>query len=81
MSERLQGKKFKEKRPLLKMVSWEESLNGHIRVNLVNKFSGKKYHHWLNSEEQEKFEISKHLFKKSDSNNKKTHSAHSIKIK
>lgn len=55
MSDRLQGKEFANMRPFLKMVSWYMSDAGHIRVNLANKKSGKKYHHWLNTEEQEKF--------------------------
>lgn len=45
------------------MVSWYQSDNGHIRANLADKNTGKKYHHWLNSVEQERFEPVKNNYK------------------
>jgi len=63
MSQRLQGKAFQQMRPSLKMVSWCQSENGHIRANFADKKSGKKYHHWLNPVEQAKFELVKQNYK------------------
>lgn len=68
MSVRLQGKEFSEMRPYLKMVSWSQSDNNNIRANLKDTRSGKRYHHWLNSFEQEKFELLKNNYKYSDYN-------------
>lgn len=56
---RLQGKDFHNIKQGLRFVSYEESKNGHIRVNLKHKEDRKpKYYHWLNPEGEIKFKVS-----------------------
>lgn len=52
---RVQGRDFRKIRHVLKFVSYVESDNGNIRANMVNKNTGRRYHKWLNPEEQQKF--------------------------
>lgn len=59
--QRLQGNKFAEMKPNLKIVSFEKSEKGHIRVNLrlkTAKCRKATYFHWLNPTEQKTFENS-----------------------
>jgi len=57
---RLQGKEFAEKRGSLKMIGYQVSLNGNIRAIMKYKtgYSKKRFTHWLNQEELERFKQS-----------------------
>lgn len=54
---RLQGKEFQDKKPYLKMVGYQVSLNGNIRAIMKYRlgYSKKRYTHWLNESEKERF--------------------------
>lgn len=54
---RLQGKEFAEMKPKLKMVGYQVSTNGNIRAIMKYKVgsSKKRFTHWLNELEKEKF--------------------------
>ena len=55
MSTRVQGQEFQRIKNTLCMDSYIISSNGNIRVNMKSKLNGKKFHHWLNNEEKERF--------------------------
>ncbi len=57
---RLQGKEFAEMKGCLKLIGYQVSLNGNIRAILKYKTgcSKKKFVHWLNNEEAERFKKS-----------------------
>lgn len=58
---RLQGYEMTRMRKKVKFISYSESNNGNIRVNLASKKYDKAiYYHWLNEVEKEKFKKSKY---------------------
>ena len=74
MGKRLQGKEFQEMRPFLKIICWNESANGNIRVDFRDKqYHNRRYWHWLNDAEKADFEPLKHNYKKYEPKVEKTH--------
>lgn len=52
---RLQGQIFRDMKPLLKMLGYDISNNGNIRAVMKHKYNGKRFTHWLNEREKERF--------------------------
>lgn len=58
---RLQGYEMTKMRHKVKFISYSESKNGNIRVNLALKKGERPiYYHWLNEIEKEKFKKSEY---------------------
>lgn len=70
---RLQGTDYHNVKHQLQILSWSESKNGRIRIELRGQ-KGKRYCHWLNPEEQEAFDKSKYpITKFKEKRTKKPH--------
>ena len=69
---RLQGTHYHNIKHTLRIVSWSESDNGRIRIELRGQ-KGSRYCHWLNPDEQQDFDKSKYpstKFKKKEAQSK-----------
>jgi hypothetical protein len=57
---RLQGSDWHNVKEDIVIESYTLSTNGNIAVFGSNKFTGDKYYHWLNPEEEEAFDTTKY---------------------